>query len=85
MQGTGILSNEDARAFCVVGPTARGSGIDIDARRDHPYAAYADLDFEVCVESSCDNWARTMVRIRELLESIKIIRQCLAKMPGGTD
>lgn len=84
LQGTGTLSNEDARAYCVVGPTARGSGVDIDVRRDHPYAAYADLDFEVCVEQGCDNWARTMVRIRELLESIKMIRQSLAKMPAGS-
>jgi len=81
--GTGVLSNEYARAYCVVGPTARGSGVDIDARRDHPYAAYADLDFEVCVEQGGDNWARTMVRIREVLESIKIIRQVLVKMPAG--
>jgi Ni,Fe-hydrogenase III large subunit/Ni,Fe-hydrogenase III component G len=83
LQGAGILSVEDARALCVVGPTARGSGLAIDARRDHPFAAYPELDFEVCVEQSCDNWARTMVRIRELFESIKIIRQALAKLPPG--
>ena len=83
LQGCGILSPEDARAFCVVGPTARGSGVAIDARRDHPFAAYPELDFDVCVESSCDNWARAMVRIRELPESIRILRQALEKLPSG--
>ena len=83
LQGSGILSTEDAKAYCVVGPTARGSNVPIDVRRDHPFAAYPELDFQVCVESSCDNWARTMVRIRELPESIKILRQAIAKMPAG--
>lgn len=83
LQGSGILSHEDAKALCVVGPTARGSGVAIDARADHPYAAYGELDFEVCVEQSCDNWGRTMVRIREVFEAIKILRQCIEKMPQG--
>jgi Ni,Fe-hydrogenase III large subunit len=83
LQGSGILSHEDAKAFCVVGPTARGSGLAIDARADHPYAAYDELDVEVCVEEGCDNWARTMVRIRELFDSIKIIRQAITEMPDG--
>jgi formate hydrogenlyase subunit 5 len=83
LQGSGILSTQDAKAYCVVGPTARGSNVPIDVRRDHPFAAYPELDFDVCVESSCDNWARTMVRIRELPESIKMLRQALAKLPGG--
>jgi Ni,Fe-hydrogenase III large subunit len=84
LAGTGIITPEDARAFCVVGPTARGSGVDIDARRDHPFAAYDEVEFEVCVEQGCDIWARTLVRIRETMESIKIVRQLLDKMPGGS-
>ena len=83
LSGTGVITPEDARGFCVVGPTARGSGIDIDVRRDHPFAAYDELDFEVCVEQGCDIWARTLVRIRETMESIKIVRQLMDKMPGG--
>ena len=83
LSGTGVISYEDARAFCVVGPTARGSGVDIDVRRDHPFAAYDEVDFEVCVEQGGDIWARTLVRIRETMESIKIVRQLLDKMPGG--
>lgn len=83
LSGTGIITPEDARAYCVLGPTARGSGVDIDARRDHPFAAYDELDFEVCVEHGCDIWARTVVRIRETIEAIKILRQLLRQMPGG--
>ena len=83
LEGAGILSTEAARSYCVVGPTARGSGLDIDARRDHPSAAYDELEFEVCVETGCDIWARTLVRIRELLDAIQIVRQVLKKMPSG--
>ena len=83
LTGTGVLSTREAKDYCVVGPTARGSGVDIDVRRDHPFAAYDELDFEVCVENGCDIWARTLVRIRELGESIKIFRQALDKLPGG--
>lgn len=83
LQGSGILTHEDALGYCVVGPTARGSGVDIDVRRDHPFAAYAELEFDVCVENGCDNWARTLVRIRELGQSLRILRQALDKLPAG--
>jgi len=83
LQHAGVISTEAAKALCLVGPTARGSGVAIDARADHPYAAYGELQFEVCVEEGGDCWARTMVRIRELMQSIKIVRQVLARMPQG--
>ncbi len=83
LENSGILSPEDARAYCVVGPTARGSGLAIDARIDHPYAAYTELDFEICVEQGCDSWARTMVRIREIKETLKILQQCVAMLEPG--
>jgi Ni,Fe-hydrogenase III large subunit len=83
LQHSGVISTESAKALCLVGPTARGSGVAIDARVDHPYAAYGELEFQVCVEEGGDCWARTMVRIRELMESIKIVRQVLARMPEG--
>jgi Ni,Fe-hydrogenase III large subunit len=83
LQGAGILTHEDALGYCVIGPTARGSGVDIDARRDHPFAAYDEMDFEVCVEKAGDIWARTLVRIRELTQSILILRQALDKLPKG--
>lgn len=83
LEGAGILSYEQAKALCAVGPTARGSGVAIDVRIDHPYAAYEDVDFDICVEEAGDIWARTLVRLRELFESIKILQQLIAKMPAG--
>ncbi|MCM8799448.1 MAG: nickel-dependent hydrogenase large subunit [Candidatus Omnitrophica bacterium] len=83
LKGIGILTKEQARNWCVVGPTARASGIDIDVRRDDPYGAYDRVDFNVIVEKEGDIFAKTLVRIKELYESIRIIRQCLDKMPKG--
>lgn len=83
LQGSGFLAHEQAKAVCVVGPTARGSGVAIDTRIDHPYAAYDEVDFGICVEQGGDNWARTLVRIREIFEAIKIVRQIIARMPPG--
>lgn len=83
LEGTGYLSPEEARAFCVVGPTARGSGLAIDARVDHPYAAYDELPVKVCVYPEGDNWARTRVRIDETLEAIAITRVAVDALPAG--
>jgi len=79
----GILSKEEARKYCVVGPTARASGISIDVRKDDPYAAYSELDWEIIVSDGCDVYSRVEVRIKELYESIKIINQSLKKLPNG--
>jgi Ni,Fe-hydrogenase III large subunit len=83
LKGVGPLSREDAIRLCVVGPTARGSGVDVDARRDHPYAAYGELDFKVIVKEEGDALARTLVRLEELLESIGLVRQALRQKPRG--
>ncbi|TEB11822.1 NADH-quinone oxidoreductase subunit C [Pelotomaculum propionicicum] len=83
LQNVGYLSAADARSFCVVGPTARASGVDIDSRRDHPYAAYPDLQFTVPVYNEGDTWARTLVRLDELFVSIDLVRQALGRLPGG--
>jgi Ni,Fe-hydrogenase III large subunit/Ni,Fe-hydrogenase III component G len=83
LEKVGSLSKEDARKICVVGPTARASGIAIDTRKDHPYLAYPDLDFKIAVQEGCDIWARTLVRAEEVFTSIALIRQMVEKMPAG--
>jgi Ni,Fe-hydrogenase III large subunit/Ni,Fe-hydrogenase III component G len=83
LENVGTLSKEDARKICVVGPTARASGVAIDTRKDHPYLAYPDLDFKIAVQEGCDIWARTLVRAEELFTSISLIRQMVEKMPAG--
>ncbi len=83
LKGTGELPEEKARELAVAGPTARGSGVAIDVRVDHPYAAYDRLDVKKCVYDSCDNVARVLVRLDETLDAIDIIRQALDDMPDG--
>ncbi|MBS2040258.1 NADH-quinone oxidoreductase subunit D [bacterium] len=80
----GVLSAEQAKDYLCTGPVARASGVDWDIRRDFPYAAYADYDFKVPVLTEGDSFARYMVRMAELDESVKIVRQCLTKIsPSG--
>lgn len=83
LKGVGILSNEDAINYAVTGPTARGSGVAIDVRHDDPYAAYSDLDWNVIAEPEGDVFAKAVVRLLEVLESIKMTRQALKKLPDG--
>ncbi|MGB9907493.1 MAG: NADH-quinone oxidoreductase subunit C [Candidatus Saccharicenans sp.] len=79
-RGVGYLSKEDAIKWNLVGPVARARGIDIDVRRDHPYAAYDELQFDVPVTDSGDVWGTVVVRLKEIYEAIKIIRQCLDRL-----
>lgn len=79
----GIISPEDAIDWGLTGPCLRGSGIDLDLRRDNPYSGYETYDFEVPVELDCDVWARYRVRMRELTESYKIVRQALERLKPG--
>ena len=67
----------------LLGPVARAAGVDIDCRRDHPYAAYDRVEFGVITAQGADVWARVLVRMKEVFESIRIIRQCLDKMEDG--
>ncbi len=83
LKGKGILTNEQARDLCAVGPVARGSGVDVDLRRDDPYAAYGEIPFDVMVEQDGDILAKTMVRLRETVESINIIEYALDALPSG--
>jgi membrane-bound hydrogenase subunit alpha len=83
LKGVGTLSKEDAIKYAVTGPTARGSGIAIDVRRDDPYAAYNDLDWNVIVQLEGDVFAKAVVRLLEVLEAVKIARQAVKKLPKG--
>lgn len=82
-QGIAPLSKEEARRFCVSGPVARASGVDLDFRRDMPYSAYDRLQFQVITHTGGDVWARTLVRILEMFESLKMCRQILNELPDG--
>jgi NADH-quinone oxidoreductase subunit D len=82
-RGIGVLPKEKALAVGAVGPTLRGSGIASDVRKDDPYAAYGELDFEVITEKDGDVRAKTLVRARETYESMKIIEQALDNLPKG--
>ena len=73
----GHLDPEVAKRYGVTGPVARGSGIDYDIRRDDPYGYYDELDWNVVTEDGCDNYARLLVRLREVEESARIVRQCV--------
>jgi Ni,Fe-hydrogenase III large subunit len=79
----GKISTTDAVAYSVLGPVARASGIGRDIRVDHPYAAYNEVGCEVMVETGADIWSRVLVRLKETLESIRIIRDCLRGMAKG--
>ncbi len=82
-EGVGIITREQAIALGVTGPILRSCGVDHDLRRDDPYLVYDRLDFEVPVYDECDVLARFYVRIEEMRESVKILRQVLEKMPQG--
>jgi Ni,Fe-hydrogenase III large subunit/Ni,Fe-hydrogenase III component G len=83
LEGTGILTPPDARDYCAVGPIGRASGVNRDLRRDHPYAAYQEIDFEVPVIQTGDAMARTQIRLDEAMQSLRIITQALEMLPGG--
>ncbi|MDO8662129.1 MAG: nickel-dependent hydrogenase large subunit [Candidatus Omnitrophota bacterium] len=83
LSGVGVLSREDVLLLDAVGPTARASGVKRDVRVDDPYAAYGELTFNVITDDHCDVYGRTVVRVKELLESYKIIRQALKNLPAG--
>ena len=83
LEGTGRLTTRTARDHGVVGFVARASGIDIDMRRDHPFAAYGELDWRVPVFESGDVKARTLTRVEEARESVRLIREAITSLPAG--
>ncbi|MFH0916028.1 MAG: NADH dehydrogenase (quinone) subunit D [bacterium] len=82
-KGVGIFTSEDCYAWRVTGPPLRSAGVARDLRRDEPYAAYDEVEFEVAVEYNADVYDRFLVRMKEIRESCKIIRQCLDNLPDG--
>jgi len=83
MLGVGVISGEDAISYGWTGPCLRGSGVDYDVRKDHPYLVYDRMDFEVPIGENGDNMDRYMVRLEEMRQSMRIIEQCLEQMPEG--
>ncbi|HSL20549.1 MAG TPA: NADH-quinone oxidoreductase subunit C [Vicinamibacterales bacterium] len=83
LEGTGVLSRESAADHGVLGYIARASGVDIDARRDYPFAAYGEMRLSVPVMTSGDVKARALVRVEEVRESLSLVRQACRALPGG--
>jgi NADH-quinone oxidoreductase subunit D len=81
----GIISKEMAIDFGLSGPNLRGSGIDHDLRKAHPYLVYDQLEFDVPVGSVGDCYDRYLVRMEEMRQSVRILHQCFDKLPGGAD
>jgi NADH:ubiquinone oxidoreductase subunit D len=79
----GVMSKDDALSWGWAGPCLRGSGVATDVRKDHPYSGYELYDFDVPVGSVGDNYDRYLVRMEEIRQSLRIIEQALAKLPGG--
>lgn len=81
-KGVGILSAADAIAMGASGPMLRGSGVAYDVRKAFPYSSYDEFDFEVKTQTAGDCFARYQVRVAEIRESIKIVRQAMEKVPA---
>ncbi len=83
LEGVGAFSTEDALAWGLTGPCGRACGIDYDVRKDNPYSAYGELEFDVPIGSTGDCYDRYLVRLEEMRQSIRLLRQCMEKLPGG--
>jgi len=82
-QGVGVLSKERAIALGCSGPVLRASGVRYDVRKNNPYSIYSSLSFDIPTAEEGDCYARYIVRIKEIHESIKILEQCASKFPSG--
>lgn len=83
MKGVGVLSREDAISFGATGGTGRASGWACDTRKRHPYSMYGKVDFKEIVHTEGDSFARYMVRMEEIMESMNIIEQLIDNIPEG--
>jgi len=82
-RGVGVLSRQEAINRSCSGPIARASGVARDLRKDQPYLAYKDFDFNVCCATAGDCYSRYLVRMAEMRESVKILHQAIENLPGG--
>ena len=82
-EGIGEISAEDALAFGLTGPNLRASGVDLDLRKDKPYSGYEKYDFDVPIGTRGDCYDRYLVRIEEVRQSIRIIKQLISDFPSG--
>jgi NADH-quinone oxidoreductase subunit D len=83
MKGVGYISKEDAISYGCTGPTARGSGVNCDIRKLYPYEIYDKLQFEEITETAGDSFARYLVRVKEMYQSISIVEQLIDNIPEG--
>ncbi len=81
--GVGAISKEDAIAYGLTGPNLRASGVPLDLRKDNPYLGYEAYDFEIPIGKNGDCYDRWLVRLAEMYQSIRIIRQAVDRMPDG--
>ena len=82
-KGVGVLTKDEATNRSCTGPVARGSGVTRDLRKDEPYLAYNDFDFQMCCATAGDCYARYLVRMAEMRESLKIVAQAIENLPTG--
>lgn len=82
-QGVAPVSAELIKDYCVVGPVARASGVDVDMRRDDPWSPYDKLDVKVITRPEGDAWARTLIRVLETRESLRLCKILVEDMPDG--
>jgi NADH-quinone oxidoreductase subunit D len=83
LEGIGPISQEMCRKYGATGPVIRGSGVSYDVRRVEPYSAYSEFDFEIPTFPGGDSMARYLVRMEEMVQSLRIIEQALDKLPAG--
>ena len=83
MVDIGVVSAKEAMDWGFSGPMLRGSGIAWDLRKSQPYEVYGEMDFDIAIGKNGDSWDRYLVRMEEMRQSLKIIKQCLERMPKG--
>jgi NADH-quinone oxidoreductase subunit D len=83
LKGVGILSGDECKEFGVTGPVLRAAGVKWDLRKAQPYSGYDQYEFEIPTGENGDTYDRYLVRVEEMRQSVRIIRQAVAKIPAG--